>query len=71
MAWGARELHSTAQQLLAGEPLIVVSSREPWVHELADDGSLSARHALHWWSREQSCLTQQLPPEPSFPSLAA
>src|SRR5436190_5430548 len=46
MAWGARELHITAQQLLAGEPLIVVSSREPWVHELADDGSLSARHSV-------------------------
>ena len=46
MAWGARELHNTAQQLLAGEPLIVVSNREPWVHELAHDGSLSARHAV-------------------------
>ena len=46
MAWGARELHVTAQQLLADQPLIVVSNREPWVHELAPDGSISARHPV-------------------------
>ena len=46
MGYGARWLQSMVQRHLAGERVIVVSNREPCLHDAAPDGSIVARHPI-------------------------
>jgi trehalose 6-phosphate synthase len=42
--WSARALQTSLRRRFPGERLIVVSNREPCVHDLAADGSIAERH---------------------------
>ena len=44
MGWDARRLQTIMQKHFAGERVVVVSNREPCVHDLAPDGSIVERH---------------------------
>jgi trehalose 6-phosphate synthase len=46
MGWSARWLQSSLRRHFAGERVIVVSNREPCVHDLAMDGSIVERHPV-------------------------
>ena len=46
MGWSARWLQSSLKRHFAGERVIVVSNREPCVHDLAMDGSIVERHPV-------------------------
>lgn len=46
MGWSARWLQTTIQRHFAGERIVVVSNREPCVHDLMPDGSIVARHPV-------------------------
>ena len=46
MAWSARWLQSTLRKHLDGRQVIVVSNREPCVHEIGDDGGVVTKHPI-------------------------
>jgi trehalose-6-phosphate synthase len=46
IGWSARRLQSTLRRHIDGQQVIVVSNREPCVHELEPDGSVIARHPI-------------------------
>jgi trehalose 6-phosphate synthase len=46
MGWSAHWLQSSLRRHFAGERVIVVSNREPCVHDLAPDGSIVERHPV-------------------------
>jgi trehalose 6-phosphate synthase len=46
MGWSAHWLQSTLRRQFAGERVIVVSNRQPCVHDLASDGSIVERHPV-------------------------
>src|SRR5688500_17439521 len=46
MGWDARWLQSSLRRQFGGERVIVVSNREPCVHDLASDGSIGERHPV-------------------------
>ena len=46
MGWSARWLQSTLRRHIDGQQVIVVSNREPCVHELEPDGSITTRHPI-------------------------
>jgi trehalose 6-phosphate synthase len=46
MAWGAHWLQNTLQRHFRGERIVVVSNREPCVHDLEPDGTIVERHPV-------------------------
>ena len=46
VGWSVRWLQNTLERYFAGEQVIVVSNREPCVHDLAPDGSVVERHPV-------------------------
>jgi trehalose 6-phosphate synthase len=46
MAWGAHWLQNTLQRHFRGDRIVVVSNREPCVHDLDPDGTIVARHPV-------------------------
>jgi trehalose 6-phosphate synthase len=44
MGWNARWLQNILRRRFAGDQVVVVSNREPCVHDLAADGSVVERH---------------------------
>ena len=46
IGWSARWLQSTLRRHCGGQQVIVVSNREPCVHELEADGTVSVRHPI-------------------------
>ena len=44
--WTVRRLQTTLRKNFAGQQLIVVSNREPRVHEMAPDGTIATRRPI-------------------------
>ena len=42
--WTARRLKQTLNHYLRGERVVIVSNREPYIHERQDDGSIRVKH---------------------------
>src|SRR6185436_2144617 len=42
--WNAQRLKQALNRHLHGEKIVIVSNREPYVHQFAEDGSIDVQH---------------------------